>query len=57
MATDWYGCGPLALAQDFNTGTTTLNEGLLQLNKSAALNAIAGDLFVGNGTGAANSAE
>ena len=38
-------------------GTTTLNEGLLELNKGAGIDAIAGDLFVGDGTGAADSAE
>ena len=44
-------------ASNTYTGTTTLADGFLELNKTAALNAIAGDLFVGDGTGVAASAE
>lgn len=39
------------------TGLTTVNEGVLQLNKSSGAAAILGDLNVGNAAGAADSAE
>ena len=37
------------------TGTTSVNSGTLILNKSAGTNAIAGDLVIGDGVGAASS--
>ncbi len=38
------------------SGTTTVNVGELDLNKTAAIDAIAGSLVVGDGTGSANTA-
>ncbi|ADB16009.1 autotransporter-associated beta strand repeat protein [Pirellula staleyi DSM 6068] len=37
------------------TGTTTVNTGTLELNKTAGVNAIAGNLAIGDGTGGANA--
>src|SRR5688572_5567298 len=38
------------------TGTTTVNDGTLQLNKTSGVNALAGTLTVGDGIGSTNSA-
>src|SRR4029077_17125013 len=39
------------------TGPTTVGDGRLELGKTAAVNAFGGSLAIGDGTGAANSAE
>lgn len=38
------------------TGATTVNDGLVQLNKTLFLDAVPGNLIIGDGVGAANSA-
>lgn len=53
------GSGTLTLsgtADNSYTGATTVNDGLLQLNKTAGKRAFSGSLTVGDGTGAADSA-
>ncbi len=52
------GAGTLVLsgtAANTFAGTTTVAGGVLQLNKAAGVNAVAGNLVVGDGTGDANS--
>jgi autotransporter-associated beta strand protein len=44
------------VASNTYTGLTTVNVGEMDLGKTAALNAIAGNLTIGDGTGAANTA-
>ncbi|MFN2507824.1 MAG: beta strand repeat-containing protein [Chthoniobacterales bacterium] len=54
------GAGTLTLggnAANTYSGTTTVADGTLQLNKTAGRNAFAGALTIGDGTGNANSAE
>ena len=53
------GSGTLTLSgtsANTDSGATTVNDGTLQLSKTAGVNAINGSLTVGDGTGAANSA-